>query len=110
MHQVLYVVLIVIPSRKIRMSTITRTIHTHHISLIAAMSSNTRTLGQAPSTSGADAAALKLFNVYRGMKEKLLFSDMLFSEIVSDTDLDKFGKRVEKRCMSQIHLYEGGSP
>ena len=48
------------------------------------MSSNTRTLGQAPSTAVANAAALKLYDVYRGRKEKSLFSDMLFAEIVSD--------------------------
>jgi hypothetical protein len=50
------------------------------------MSSNTqtRTLGQAPSMAGANAAALKLYNVYHGRKEKPLFSDMLFAEIVSD--------------------------
>ena len=48
------------------------------------MSSNTRTLGQAPSTAVADAAALKLYDVYRGRKEKSLFSDMLFAEVVSD--------------------------
>ena len=48
------------------------------------MSSVTRKLGQAPSTAGVDAAALKLYNVYRGRKEKSLFSDMLFTEIMSD--------------------------
>ena len=48
------------------------------------MSSNTWTLGQAPSTAGANAAALKLYNIYRGRKEKLLFSGILFAEIVSE--------------------------
>ena len=48
------------------------------------MSSNTQTLGQAPSTAGTDAAALKLYDVYCRRKEKSLFSDMLYAEIMSD--------------------------
>ena len=65
------------------MSTSMSIIHTHRSSLIEAMSLNTQTLVQDPSTAGAAAAALKLYNICRRMKEKSLFSDMLFSEIVS---------------------------
>ena len=84
MYQGLHVVLILSPARTRRMSTSMSIIHTHLSPLIAAMSSNTQTLGQAPSTAGAAAAALKLYNIYRRRKEKSLFSDMIFSEIVSD--------------------------
>jgi hypothetical protein len=50
------------------------------------MSSNTRQHWDKPQArlSGADAAALKLYDINRGRKEKSLFSDMLFAEIVSD--------------------------
>ena len=50
------------------------------------MSSNTRQHWDKPQARlpGADAAALKLYDIYRGRKEKSLFSDMLFTEIVSD--------------------------
>ena len=65
------------------MSTSISITHTHRSSLIEAMSSNTQTLVQSPSTAGAAAAALKLYNICRRRKEKSLFSDMLFSEIVS---------------------------
>ena len=84
MYQGLHVVLILSPARTRMMSTSMSIIHTHRSSLIEAMSSNTQTLGQTPSTAGAAAAALKLYNIYCGRKEKLLFSDMLFYEIVSD--------------------------
>ena len=84
MHQGIHIVLILSPARPRITSTSMSIIHTHRSSLIAAMSSNTQTLGQTPSTARAAAAALKLYNIYCGRKEKLLFSDMLFYEIVSD--------------------------
>ena len=83
MYQGLNLVLIISPSRTRRMITSMSIIHKHRSSLIAAMYSNTQTLGQDPSTSGAAAAALKLYNIYRRRKEKSLFKKMFFSEILS---------------------------
>ena len=88
-NRVYSVVLILSPARTRRMSTSTSIIHTHRRSLIADMSFNTRIMGQALSSDGADVAALRLYDVYRGRKEKSLFSDMLFAEIMSDNIEDE---------------------